>query len=110
MTTDTETLDHVRKDFKVRWYRCPIERSLLLELMQPNDLKGWYQSLGHLALFAATGALSYVFFEREIWVGFAVALYAHGTVASHFIYGCHELGHGTSIPGQVAERLLPVGL
>ena len=95
MTTDTETLDHVRKNFKVRWYRCPIERSVLLELMQPNDMKGWFQTLGHLALFAATGALSYYFFERESWVGFAIALYAHGTVASHFIFACHELGHGT---------------
>ena len=95
MTTNTETLDHVRKNFKVTWYRCPIERSVLLDLMQPNDVKGWFQALGHLGLFAATGALSYLFFEREIWVGFALALFAHGTVASHFIYGCHELGHGT---------------
>ena len=95
MTTEPETLDHVRKNFKVRWYRCPIERSVLLDLMQPDDLKGWFQTLGHLALFAATGALSYIFFESENWVGFAIALYAHGTVASHFIFGCHELGHGT---------------
>ena len=95
MTTDTETLDHVRKNFKVTWYRCPIERAALMELMQANDLKGWFQALGHLALFAVTGAITYLFFEREIWVGFALALFAHGTVASHFIYGCHELGHGT---------------
>ncbi len=95
MSADTESLDQLFKTYKVKWYRCPIEPAKLHELMRASDLQGWFQALGHLVLFAATGALVYIFFETEIWVGFALALFAHGTVASHFLYACHELGHGT---------------
>ena len=95
MSTDSESLDQLFKSYKVRWYRCPIERSVLHDLMRSNDFQGWFQALGHLVLFGCTGALTYFFFDREIWVGFALALLAHGTVASHFLYACHELGHGT---------------
>ena len=95
MTADTESLDQLFKTYKVKWYRCPIEQSTLYDLMRARDLQGWFQTLGHLLVFGGTGALSYYFFDRELWVGFALALFAHGTVASHFHYGCHELEHGT---------------
>ena len=82
MSVDSEALDHLFKSYKIRWYRCPIERSALHELMRSSDLQGWVQALGHLVLAGCTGALTYFFFEAEIWVGFALALLAHGTVAS----------------------------
>jgi fatty acid desaturase len=47
-------------------------------------------------LFALTGALVYFCWSRETWLGFAAALWVHGTVGS-FLVGVapHELGHGT---------------
>ena len=95
MSADIESLDDVFKSFKVRWYRCPISRSSLHDLMRASDAKGWLQSLGHLALVACTGALTYYFFDREMWIGFALALFVHGTFASFFVNANHELGHGT---------------
>ena len=95
MSADAETLDDIRKSFRVRWYRCPIERATLHDLMRASDLQGWLQAVGHLALFGCTGALTYYFFDRQMWVGFALALFVHGTVASFLVYANHELGHGT---------------
>ena len=80
---------------RVHWYRCPIEPATLRELTQRSDLRGGVQALGHLAVAVATGALTVYCFLAELWIAFALALFAHGTVASHLHYGCHELGHGT---------------
>lgn len=54
------------------------------------------QAGGHLLLFLATGLLVYLFWSTQLWLGFAVALFLHGTFAS-FIPGLatHELNHGT---------------
>ena len=80
---------------RVHWYRCPIEPETLRELTERSDLRGSIQALGHLAVAAGTGALTVYCFLAELWIAFALALFAHGTVASHLHYGCHELGHGT---------------
>ncbi len=89
-------LAKVRQDLRVKWYRCPIEHSVLRELSRRNDLKGFAQAGGHLALFLATGALTYVLWLQEIWIAFLAALFVHGTVTSfwHGIAG-HELTHGS---------------
>ena len=89
-------LAEVRDTLNVRWYRCPIERSKFRELSTRSDLQAWFQAGGHLALFAFTGALVYVFWLQSLWLGFAIALFAHGTVSSFFSGTApHELGHGT---------------
>ncbi len=80
---------------RVHWYRCPIEPEKLRELTERSDFKGGLQAIGHLALAAATGALTVYCFFAALWLEFTLALFAHGTVASHLHYGCHELGHGT---------------
>ena len=95
MSTTSESLDELFKSFRVDWYRCPIDRATLRGVMQKSDLQGWFQTLGHLALAGVTAALAYNFFTQQLWPGFALALFAHGTVASNFLYACHELGHGT---------------
>ena len=95
MNTASESLDELFRSFRVDWYRCPIDRATLRDVMQKSDLQGWFQALGHLALAACTAALTYYFFVQQLWVGFALALFAHGTLASNFLYACHELGHGT---------------
>jgi fatty acid desaturase len=94
--TEYESLEQVRKGLAIDWYRCPIDRAELRELLVRSDLQGWFQAAGHLLLFCCTGLLAYYLFEHELWLGFALSLFAHGTVASFFSgIAIHELGHGT---------------
>lgn len=91
-----QPLSDVRKSLRVPWYRCPMEPGKLRELSTRSDLQGWFQAGGHLALFALTGTLVYLFWSYENWLGFLIALFAHGTVGSFFVgVAPHELGHGT---------------
>ena len=89
-------LDEVRKSLKVEWYRVPVARDKLLELSKPSDAQGWFQAGGFFGLFLLTGVVTWVFWSEQMWVLFALSLFAHGTVAS-YINGIapHELGHGT---------------
>ena len=97
MTTTTfEPLNEVRKNLKINWYRCPIDKKVLRVLIQKSDRQGCFQAGGHLALFICTGALTYYFFEQGWWIAFLVLLSLHGTVGSFFSgLANHELGHGT---------------
>ena len=106
MSPDRRPLAEVRETLRVKWYRCPIEPSKLRELSKRSDLQGWFQAGGHLALFACTGVLSYLFWSREMWVGFAAALFAHGTIGSFFTgVAPHELGHGTVVRTKWLNKL-----
>ena len=49
-------------DYKITWYRSPIDKAVLAELMQRDDFRGWLQTLSHLGLFLVTGALAYAAF------------------------------------------------
>jgi fatty acid desaturase len=96
MTKEHEPMQEVRKNFQVRWYRSPIEPARLKELTRRSDLRGWFQTFGFIVLMAITAAATWYFFSRRIWVGFALSLFAHGTIYS-FLPGLatHELAHGT---------------
>ncbi len=95
MDAKTETLDQLYKTYKVDWYRCPVDRATFRELGRRSDFQAAFQAVGHLVLVACTGALTYYFFVNQMWVGFGVALWLHGTFTSFLIFGNHELGHGT---------------
>lgn len=91
-----QPLTEVRKTLRVKWYRCPIEHEKLRNLSKRSDLQGWLQAGGHLALFVVTGVLVYLFWSQQMWLGFTIALFAHGTIGSFFVgVAPHELGHGT---------------
>ncbi|MDH3659868.1 MAG: fatty acid desaturase [Alphaproteobacteria bacterium] len=91
-----QPLSEVRKSLRVDWYRCPMEPGKLRELSKRSDARGWLQAGGHLAMFALTGTLVYVFWAAANWPLFFIALFAHGTVGSFFVgVAPHELGHGT---------------
>ena len=93
---DFPPLSEVRRNFRVKWYRCPIDPAVLRKLMQRSNLQGAFQTLGHLGLFAVTGAATAYCFVRGLWVPFAIALWCHGTVGTFFRgLAVHELGHGT---------------
>ena len=88
-------LSEVRRNLRIRWYRCPIEPRRLRELNEPSDPRGLVQAAGHLGLWMATGLSAYYLFTHQVWWGFIVALFAHGTVASFFTAPRHELCHTT---------------
>ena len=94
--TQPRPLAEVRENLRVDWYRSPIEPAKLRALMRRSDWQGLFQTGGHLALVAATGVLCFLLWERQMWVGFAFALFLHGSFGS-FLPGAatHELGHGT---------------
>jgi fatty acid desaturase len=96
MTAEFEPLQEVRKNMRLSWYRCPIEPAGLKELTRRSDLQGALQTAGHILLLAVTGAAAWYFFNRRVWTGFALSLFAHGTMYS-FLAGLatHELSHGT---------------
>ena len=67
-TTRTwEPLSEVRKRLRVKWYRSPIDKPTLWELMERSDRKGLTHALGHLGLIVALGALTAVAFEQGWW-------------------------------------------
>ena len=101
-------LERVRRDLRVKWYRCPIEPARLRELMQRSDLQGAFQTLGHLGLWAACGAATAWFFIHAMWLPFAIALWCQGTVGTFMRgLGTHELGHGTVFKTKWLKPLLP---
>ena len=83
------------RTLKPKWYRCPIERKKLRDLSQRSDLQGAFQAGGHLGLWLITALASYLLFAQQLWVGFFVALFLHGTVGVFFAAAEHELSHGT---------------
>ncbi|MBN8524834.1 MAG: fatty acid desaturase, partial [Planctomycetes bacterium] len=79
----------------VDWYRVPLPPGLLDQLNRRSDLLGSAQTLGYLAICAATGAYA-------VWAAagahgghLAAALILHGTVCAFMINAVHELVHGT---------------
>ena len=85
----------VRKTLQIRWYRCPVDKKILRDLMMPSDARGLCMSLGHLSLWLATGGVTFYLFSQQMWVGCLVALFFHGTVGSFFTAPHHELCHRT---------------
>ena len=79
----------------MRWHRCAIPHETLKTLSRRSDVRAAVHAGGHLALWATTGTTAYLLFQAEIWWGFAVALFAYGTVATFFSAPHHELCHGT---------------
>lgn len=97
-STETPKLAPMRevsKSLQIRWYRCPVDKKLFRELMLPRDGKGLFLALGHLGLWAVTGSIAFLLFSYQIWWGFAIALFAHGTIAAFFTAPHHELCHQT---------------
>ena len=96
MGKDWQPLAEVRNNFRVQWYRCPVDPNRLRELMKRSDLQGWFHSIGNLLLVAGTGLTVYFFWSRQIWIGCIISLFVHGTIGSFFRgLATHELNHGT---------------
>ena len=88
-------MSEIRKELRIKWYRCPIDPTVLRELSKPSDLQGFQMGLGHLGLWLLTGALSFYFAVEQLWLGFLLTIFLHGTVGTFFSAPHHELCHGT---------------
>ena len=96
MKENYEPLSEVKKNLRIKWYRCPIEKEVLRNLTLKKDWQGWIQAGGHFAVFVLTGLLTYFFWSFGMWFAFIATLFCHGTVSSFFKgVAPHELGHGT---------------
>lgn len=105
MSSVRPPLARVRRTLRVRWYRSPIDPAVLRRLMRRSDLRGAFQAVGHLAIAAGTGALTWYLFSQGRWAAFAFALLLHGAVTSFFSSACHELDHGTVFRTRRLNRL-----
>ena len=94
-TAEKRPLSQIRTELKIKWYRCPIEPMKLRELSKPRDSKGFAMALGHLALWSFTGILSFFLASQQLWMGFLLTLFLHGTIGTFFSAPHHELSHGT---------------
>jgi len=92
---EIKPLSEVRKNLRINWYRCPIERARLMQLSKRSNWRGLFQALGHLSLVSLTGFVSWFLFNQEQWPGFFAALFLHGTFASFLTAPHHELCHGS---------------
>jgi len=89
-------LSEVRKNLRVKWYRCPIEHQRLRELSTRDDRKAWRQAGGHVGLYLLLAVLTVVLWANESWILFGLSLWFVGFVATFFKgTAAHELGHGT---------------
>ena len=88
-------MSEIRKELRIKWYRCPIDPNILRELSKPSDLQGFKMVIGHLGLWLLTGSLSFYFAIEQFWLGFLLTIFLHGTVGTFFSAPHHELCHGT---------------
>ena len=56
----------VSKTLQIRWYRCPVDKKILRDLMMPSDARGLCMSLGHLSLWLATGGVTFYLFSQQM--------------------------------------------
>lgn len=92
------------KEHDIQWYRSPIDKKVMSELMKTSDLKGFRQVLLQLSLSLLTGILAWRVaheISRETWMWsvplFIASLYLHGTFYAFFggAGPIHELSHKT---------------
>lgn len=96
-----ETEKILQEEVKITWYRSPIDKAVMSELMKRSDRKAMVHVLLHLGLFASTATLCWlawlnVHATNWFWSVplLLFCLFWHGTFA-HFMGGVagHELSH-----------------
>jgi fatty acid desaturase len=103
-------------DPKITWYRTPIDKALLAELMQRNDLRGWFQTIAHLGLFFVTAAIAFTVFTTidasNWWWSVPLllgALFIHGTIGPFMgLIAIHELQHRTVFKSKALNEFFEV--
>lgn len=93
----------MNEHIKINWYRTPVEKAVMSQLMLRSDAKAWRHCVLHLALFGATTAVCYAAYrlvDGANWMWsvplLLLSMFCHGTFAG-FTGGVaiHELCHKT---------------
>ena len=106
-----QPLAEVRKTLYVKWYRSKIDRTTLTEPVKTERRARLVSGRRHLALWLLTGSVVYLFWSQAMWVGFCVALFLHGTVASFFKGTAnHELWTRHRISHKMAKQIFSLPL
>jgi len=95
MTNTPDTLSEPIAQSTLHWYRVPLDRAVLAEFNQRSDAWGFAQTLGHLGIIAATGALSWYASLHWGWLALLGCLFLHGTVYAFLLNAFHEFCHNT---------------
>ena len=77
-------LSEARDALNVQWYRSAMEPQRFRELSRRNNLEGWIQAGGHLALFMSRCVAVYFAYAAEAWLLFVVAIFYYVTISSFF--------------------------
>lgn len=93
-----------RKAPVIDWYRSPIARAEFLALHEKSDVKGAAQTLGYLAILAATATAAFYSVWHWAWPATVLLVFLHGMATAFLINGVHELGHGTVFKTKWANR------
>ncbi len=80
---------------RIEWYRVPVSREDLNKLNRRSDLKGLLQSVGFLAVLAASGSAAFYSASHWSWWLTVLLTYLHGMFWGFLLNGFHELCHGT---------------
>ena len=78
---------------RVKWYRSPVPREELTKLNRRSDLLGFSQTLGFLAVLAASSGLAIYSFFHWHRVATALLIFLNGHAWHFLINGFHELIH-----------------
>ena len=99
-------------DTDISWYRSPIDKAVLADLMKRNSFRGWLQTGAHLGLFFTTGVVAYLVFLTVSTANWflsvpllLIALFAHGTIGPFMgLIAIHELQHRTVFKSRSLNR------
>lgn len=80
---------------QISWYRSPLPPGAMKKLHERSDWRAAVQTLGYLAIIAATATLAWTSLNWAPWWGTVLLVIMHGGVMAFLINGVHELGHGT---------------
>lgn len=79
------------------WYQCPIDRKVLLQLMEKNDWRPFIDNISQLIFSLITGLFALWAFHNLSWPWIVAAVYFHCSFYGFFGSGTggHELSHKT---------------
>lgn len=90
-----EFTEQVRRNVAISWYRTKLPPEAVKSLHAKSDLRGGAQTLGYLAVLAASAGAALYAFHHWPWWATAACVFLYGMFAAFLINAVHELGHGT---------------
>lgn len=95
VTTHSQDSSPSKPPRTIQWYRSPLDKSAMKELIQRSDRLGLWQAGGHLSLIALTAGLTAYAQLKGLWLWVGIGAFCYGTVTWFSTNAVHELAHGT---------------